>query len=464
MGDQRSSDNALWRLGVAETHSLYLSGEATPLDMLDAVLQRVEDVNPRINAFAFLDAPGAHAAATQSAQRWRTHAILGPLDGVVLTIKDNITVAGLPCSWGTEVFRDFVPNRDEVPVARLREAGAIILGKTTVSEFSNGRGIVSTRRFGTTRNPWRTTLTTGSSSAGSAASVACGFGAAALGTDGGGSIRLPASHCGLVGLKPSAGRVARAYGLPVILGGREVIGPLARSTADLALLLQVIAKRHPSDGASWGFPDAAVDIPIPQPPSQRVLYMKQVGLHAVASEVAAACDQVAATLVDLGHLVEVGEPPFDMAAQMRSSVITQGGMAWLLRGKEWKGRVDDYYARVAEAGANLTAADYIDAVEALREVQAQIGWAFERWDLILSPVTGGLPGPADQPAPADYSAYTSVANTAGVPAIAIPGAPSPDGLPIGFQLVGPFGAENLLLAMAAQYEQRCPWRDRWPPI
>ena len=145
MGDQRSSDNALWRLGVAETHSLYLSGEATPLDMLDAVLERIEDVNPRINAFAFLDAAGARAAATQSAQRWRTHAILGPLDGVVLTIKDNITVAGLPCSWGTEVFRDFVPNRDEVPVARLREAGAIILGKTTVSEFSNGRGIVQVR-------------------------------------------------------------------------------------------------------------------------------------------------------------------------------------------------------------------------------------------------------------------------------------------------------------------------------
>ncbi len=201
-----------------------------------------------------------------------------------------------------------------------------------------------------------------------------------------------------------------------------------------------------------------------QPPRQRILYMKQVGMHAVASEVAAACDQAAATLVDLGHHVEVGEPPFDTAAQMRSSVIIQGGMAWLLRGKEWKGRVDDYYARVAEAGANLTAADHVDAVEALREVQAQIGWAFERWDLILSPVTGGLPGPADQPAPADYSAYTSFANTAGVPAIAIPAAPSPDGLPIGFQLVGPFGAEKLLLAMAAQYEQQCPWRDRWPPI
>jgi aspartyl-tRNA(Asn)/glutamyl-tRNA(Gln) amidotransferase subunit A len=463
MPDQLSDDRTLWSLGIIQTLSIYRDGVATPLDMLDAVLRRTEAIDPTINAFAFLDLEGARAAAKASTERWHTGQTCGLLDGIVLTIKDNITVRGMPCSWGTEVFRDYIPDRDEVPVARLREAGAIILGKTNVSEFSNGRGIVSTPRFGTTRNPWRPSQTTGSSSAGAAAAVASGIGAAAIGTDGGGSIRIPASHCGLVGLKPSTGRVARAYGLPVILGGREVIGPLARSTADLALILRVIARRHPADGASWGFPDFIDDISDPLP-AQRILYVRQVGGCPVAPEVAAACDNVGATLSMLGHQVEIGEAPFDPELQARTNIITQAGMAWLLHGKDWKGRVDDYYARLVETGSNLTAADYVDAVEALREVQAQIGWAFERWDLILSPVIGHLPGPAEQPAPAHYSAFTGFANTAGVPAIAIPATLSADGLPIGFQLVGSFGAEARLLAMAAQYEKQRPWHERWPPI
>ncbi|HUA52682.1 MAG TPA: amidase [Candidatus Sulfotelmatobacter sp.] len=464
MTRQTATDPALWELTADQLHARYRRKTATPVDVVGAVLQRIEDVNPLVNAFAVIDREGARAAAEASAKRWATGEPLGRLDGVPLSIKDNITVRGLPCRWGTEVFRDFVPDRDETPVARLRAAGAIILGKTTTSEFSNGRGIVSTPMFGTTRNPWRPTLTTGSSSAGAAAAAATGMGAIAIGTDGGGSIRLPASHCGLLGFKPTAGRVARAHGLPMILAGREVVGPLLRSTADLSAVLRVMAGPCPEDAASWGLPDLPGDEPDPNPRSQRILHVKRLGDYPVAPEVTAACDRVAGNLEALGHQVIEGEAPFDIERQARNGVVIRAGMAWLLRDKDWVGRTHDYYAGLVEEGSRLSAADYIDALDALRQVQAQMGRFFETYDLMLSPVACQLPGPADVPAPAHYGAFTGVANTAGVPAVAIPAELSPDGLPIGFQLIGRFGADWPLLAMARQYELHHPWADRRPPL
>ena len=458
-----SDSAALWQLGVAEASSCYGAGRATPIDMVESVLQRVAEVNPALNAFAKLDVEGARAAAGDSAERWRDGCQHSPLDGIVLTIKDNITVKGLPCAWGTELFRDFIPELDEVPVARLREAGAIILGKTTVSEFSNGRGIVSTRLFGTTHNPWRPALTTGSSSAGAAAAVASGMGAAALGTDGGGSIRIPASHCGLVGLKPTVGRVARADGLPVIFGGREVVGPIARSTVDLAILMRAIAGTHHQDATSWGLGELPPGELDPAVAPQRILYVPRIGDYPVAPAVTLNCARVAANLAAMGHRVEEGEAPFNIAMQMRSGAIVQAGLAWLVRDRDWRGRIDEYYARQIEAGSRLSAADYVDALSALREVQGQIGKFFQGYDMMLSPVTGALPGPADEPAPGHYTVFTSIANTAGVPAISIPSGLSPDGLPIGFQLMGRFGADWDLLGMGLQYEQHHSWLDRWPP-
>jgi aspartyl-tRNA(Asn)/glutamyl-tRNA(Gln) amidotransferase subunit A len=454
----------LWELTGEELYACYLGKKATAVDVVDAVLRRVETVNPIVNAFAMIDRAGARAAAEESARRWHRGEPLSRLDGVPLNVKDNITVRGLPCNWGTEVFRDFVARQDEVPIARLRAAGAVILGKTTTSEFSNGRGMVSTPVFGTTRNPWRPDRTTGSSSAGAAAAVASGIGPIGIGTDGGGSIRLPAANCGLVGLKPTAGRVARAHGLPVILAGREVVGPLARCTSDLTAVLRAVSGPHPEDGASWGLRELPDGAPDPNVPSRRILYVRRIGDYPVAPAVVAACDRAAANLEALGHHVVEGEAPFDLARQLLSSVIIRAGMAWLLRDKDWVGRTHDYYASLVDAGSKLTAADYVEALDALREVQAQIGRGFEQHDLILSPVTGQLPGPADEPAPAHYSIFTGFANTAGVPAIAIPAEVSPDGLPIGFQLVGPFGADWELLGMARQYELHHPWADRHPTL
>lgn len=379
-----------------------------------------------------------------------------------MTIKDNIAVGGMTCAWGSEIYRNFAPERDELPVARLREAGVIILGKTNVSEFSTGRGIVSTRAFGTTRNPWATDRTSGSSSGGAASAVSSGMGAAALGTDGGGSIRKPCGYCNLVGLKPTTGRVARAHGLPIILAEREVVGPIARNVDDLAAVLTSIARPHPLDRNSWSLAETNAHREDAQITPQRILYVPQFGDHPV---VAQACARVAKNLAALGHHIDEGATPFDTRLQDENGPLTsQAGVAWLLRNVAWQGRIGDYYAEMVERGSRMTAADYISALTALRIIQGQIGEFFEHFDLMLTPTVGVLPGPAEQPSSRHENAFGGFANTAGVPAIALPAGFSPEGLPIGFQLVGRFAADWHLVNMGLQYQQHHSWLGQWPSL
>lgn len=454
-----------WRLDIGETRARFESGEATPSVVLDAILDRVAAVNPKINAFACLDSDGARAAAAASSERWRHGRPLGPLDGITLTIKDNIPVAGLPCAWGSEVFRNFVPERDELPVARLRAQGAVLLGKTTVSEFTVAQTNVSTRAFGTTRNPWDLARTTGASSGGAAAAVASGLGPAALGTDGGGSIRRPACHCGIAGLKPSTGRVARRDGLPVILHDCEVIGPLARSVSSLALVFHAISGPHPEDRGSLAFAPLDAMPALTDPGPQKILYLPRFGDSLVEEEVALSCARAARNLAALGHTVEEGSPPFDPAIfDAQWPVITQAGLAWLLRGKDWRGRISALHAGMVEAGERRSAIEYVEALTAFRTLQAQLGRAFERFDLLMTPSAGALPWAAERQGPAYNRAFTGFVNAAGLPAVALPSDPAPDGLPIGFQLIGRFGSDWLLLAVAQAFERRHPWGQRWPSL
>ena len=409
----------LWKLGAPGSERAFLAqrGTAAPIEVLDSILARIEEVNAKVNAFAFLDKDGAFAAAKASAARWQVDRPLSRLDGVVVTVKDNITVAGLPCRWGTQVFDDFVPEHDEVPVERLRRAGTIILGKTTTSEFSTGRGIVSTPKYGTTRNPWRLDRTTGSSSAGAVASVSSGMSTVAIATDGGGSIRTPCSHCGLIGLKPTAGRVARAHGFPIIGGDREVIGPIARGTDDLALLFEILAGPHPEDRSSWSFLDGGSPISGGSLKRQKILYVPQVANNPVAPDVAAACREVAANLAELGHHVVEGKVPFDQELQGKNTpLFTQAGLAWLLRDEQWQRRTHPFYAEQIEKGKRLTAMDYVDALNAVRMVQGQVGLFFQNFDLMLSPVTGATAWPAEEPAASHFNVFTGFVNIAGIPA------------------------------------------------
>ncbi|MBE0529286.1 MAG: amidase [Rhodospirillales bacterium] len=470
---REDGSQAIWQRGILGLGRAYADKETTPVAALDAFLARLEAVNLRLNAVIATDLDGARSAAKASAERWARGEARGALDGIPLLIKDSIAVRGMPATWGSQLFKDFLPEQDELPVARLREAGAVILGKTNVPEFTI-TGHTSNTLFGTTGNPWNPALTPGGSSGGSVAAVAAGMAAAALGTDGGGSVRRPAALTGLVGLKPSTGRVARCHGLPVVLADLEVIGPIARTVADIAALYRVIAWPDPRDRASLAFsstpptPDVSRD-----PPVLRILYVPQFGSSPVDSTIAANVRHASENLAALGHRVEEGPPPFDPDDFNASwPVISRAGVAWAVRDRHWRDHVDAGSAGAIEAGLAYSATDYVEAMDRVRRLRGAVGEAFTRWDVILTPSSAALPWPAervfpefidDHPAqPRDHAIFTGFVNATGYPAISVPCDPSPKGLPVGFQMVGRFGAEDLLLALAGQYERAHPWSGRWP--
>jgi aspartyl-tRNA(Asn)/glutamyl-tRNA(Gln) amidotransferase subunit A len=458
------------RLSAEALAGLFARGALSPVEALAAVAARIARLNPTLNALIAQDAAGARAAAAASAARWRAGTPLSPLDGVPISVKDNIAQAGLPCAWGSPLFRDTVPPRDELPVARLRAAGLVLLGKTNVPEFTL-QGYTDNVLFGPTRNPWNPALTPGGSSGGAVAAVAAGLGPLALGTDGGGSIRRPASHTGLLGLKPTPGRVPRCDGLPAILLDLEQIGPIARTAGDLVALLRLLAPADPRDPLSRAAPVFAVPAPAPR---QRILYLPRFGAHPVDPDIAERCAEAAARLAQLGHRVEEGEAPFSVEELGAIfAPISAAGLAWLL---ETRGGAPEapLLREMAAAGRALGAGGLFAALDALAGFRRRMAGFFGAWDLIMTPAAAALPWPAETPAPTHiagqpvgprgHAVFTNFANLAGLPGLALPAAPSRTGLPIGFQLVGPAFADGLLCALAAEWEAAEPFAERWPAL
>ncbi len=459
----------VWRLGIVELSAMLEQRELSPVELLDLTLARIERINPRLNAIISQDRH-ARAAAKESESRIARDQARSPLEGIPITVKDNILVRGLPATWGSELYRDFVPDRDELPVARLREAGAVILGKTNVPEFTL-EGYTDNPLFGVTRNPWNIDLTPGGSSGGGVASVAAGLTAGTVGTDGGGSIRRPASHAGLVGMKPSTGLVARDHGFPQILLDFEVIGPITRTVADTSLLLKIMAGPARRDRKSLlAAPSPASPEPV------RMLYVPRFGDNPVDPEIAESCAAAAGALQSLGCRVEQGPLPFD-ADSLNAiwPLFGQVGVAHLLEEKpNGEKQVGERLLKMAAEGRRIPAHRYLAAIEQVDQFRRAMRDVFETWDVIMTPSAAALPWPAAQPYPTEidgkpvgprgHAVFTGWVNACGHPAINLPATPSVNGLPIGFQLVGDFGADWLLLDLASRYESAHPWLDRWPAV
>jgi aspartyl-tRNA(Asn)/glutamyl-tRNA(Gln) amidotransferase subunit A len=249
------------------------NGQASSVGLVGRAFQRIEAFDSRLNSFVAVDRSRALAAAKDSDARRSRGQAHSRLDGIPVSVKDNLHVAGFPTTWGSRALEDYRPAKDELPVARLRQAGMIVIGKTNAPEFTL-EGYTRNDLFGVTRNPWNPDLTPGGSSGGAAASVAAGFVPAALGTDGGGSIRRPACHTGLVGYKPSIGRWPRADGLPAILTDFETIGSLVRTVEDTLLLDAILRGPDPRD---WRSSYA----PAPTWPAKtlRILYVPHFGVR-----------------------------------------------------------------------------------------------------------------------------------------------------------------------------------------
>lgn len=470
-----TADCELWRLGAVELTTLYRSHAVSPVEVLESVLARIAEVNPVINAIISLDGDGAKKSALESEARWLKREPLGLLDGVPITIKDAINVEGLPTHWGSRLFSDYIPSQDELSVARVRAAGGIILGKTNVPEFTL-RGYTDNAIFGATRNPWNPTLTPGGSSGGSVAAVAAGFGPLSMGVDAGGSIRRPAGFTNLIGHKPSQGRVPRLWGLPMIVGDYETVGPIAHTPADAAALLAVITKPDLRDRDSWAFrgwpfkPDLTRD-PLPQ----RILLIEQFRGSPVDNETAASVGAAARLLQELGHHVEIGEAPFDTRAFGKSfGVISRTGMAWAFKDMPWRERAGTEYHAGIEEGLAKLAIDYVEAIDVARRLRMEMATVYERCDVIMTPSSAAQPWPVEEKFPSRingqevdggaHNIFTGFANISGYPAMSIPCAPSRAGLPIGFQLVGRFGEDALLFEIASQFERAQAWAGRRPTL
>ncbi len=344
--------------GVSELHHRSIArlaadlraGAVTARELLDHYLERIERLNPAVNAFVYVD-PEAAKAAQASDARLKAGRPLGPLDGIPVSVKDNLLVRGCPAVWGSPLYADYVPDHDELPVARLRAAGAVLLGKTNTPEFSL-RGFTDNPVFGPTRNPWNLVLTPGGSSGGAAAAVAAGLCPIALGTDGGGSIRRPAAHTGLVGFKPGLGRIERGDGFPPLMFDCEVVGPLARSTADTRLMFDILAAHGRTS---------------PRRGPLRILVVERFGDAPVEPMLAARCRQVAVDLKVLGHAVTFGALPFEIDdAMLAWQALTSASLAWLAEQEpRFLESASSEYVDQARGGSTLTGADYVALTQTL---------------------------------------------------------------------------------------------------
>lgn len=456
-----------WQLGAAGLAAAFRAGETTPSAYWEIARERIAALNRPLNAIVAF-AADIEAQARESSERIARGRARSPLEGIPLVVKDNILVKGMPCVWGSRVFRDHVPARDELPVERLRAAGALIVGKTNVPELTF-EGITWNPVFGATRNPYQLELTPGGSSGGSVAAVAAGLVPLALGTDGGGSIRRPASHTGLVGLKPSIGAVPRVNSLPMMLLDLEVIGPIARTVEDAALLFEAMAGPDARDRRS-------LFAPLERKKPPRILYVARFGDAPLDPEIAQSVSAAARAFEALGCHVEAGNLPFDLGPLNEFwPQFGAAGVAYVMAlhpGRE--ALLGPRFQAMLAEGRKLPAARYLAGIEIFERMREESARVFERYDVIMTPSAAALPWPAETPypdtidgrkvGPRGHAVFTGWVNACGIPAINLPCAPSRVGLPIGFQLAAAFGADRLLLELGARYEKANPWRERWPPI
>lgn len=486
---------SLHKLGLVELHKKFTAGEVTATEIVRAYFLRISQVEPRVKAFVTQTKDSAYQQAEELDQKLKVWRKTNALTGMPLAVKDNICTDGVPTTCSSQMLRHFVPPYDATVVSRLRSQEYILVGKTNLDEFAMGSSTENSA-FGPSRNPWNLHCVPGGSSGGSAAAVAAEECAAALGSDTGGSIRQPAAFCGVVGLKPTYGRVSR-YGLIAFASSLDQIGPITRNVPDAAFLLQAIAGHDPMDSTS-------IDRPVPdylKALQRRDLKKVRVGVpvefftEGLDPEVEQAVRAAIGELKQLGAEVkEIRLPRTDAAvavyyviatAEASSNLARFDGVKFGFRAKETKDLLELYMKTRQEGfgpevkrrimlGTYVLSAGYYDAyygkAQAVRTLVCQdFDAAFKEVDLIVTPAT---PTPAfklgekcEDPLQMYLSdIFTISVNLAGLPAIALPCGFSKVGLPIGLQLIGRAFEEDTMLRAAHAYEQSTAWQRQRPSI
>jgi Asp-tRNA(Asn)/Glu-tRNA(Gln) amidotransferase A subunit family amidase len=460
---------------IARLSASLRSKKISPVEVVDAALERTADCEAQLNSFAHLDADGARLqalSAEAAAQRGET---LGPLHGVPLTVKSNIDVAGWPCSAGSVLRKEYVPEQDAPLVARLKAAGAIVLGNTNTPEFLmayESNNLLT----GKTSNPWDTSRTAGGSSGGQAAAISSGCSAGGVGSDGGGSIRVPAHFCGICGLKPTPGRVPSTGHFPPgagILSWLGVVGPMARTVADVRTLFEVIAGPDPGDALSAPvMPKTETQ----KPKNLRIGLLESKALGRASEETQSAVQRAADLLAGQGFCVE----PFALSGLDRVLDLWWfffGPVIGYLLRPAVQGHEDEIspvfrdYLCFAEADTVPALDQVLNACAQRDMVRAEIIHQMRDVPILLSPVSSmpaflhgeGTWRPGAEQCYRDNMRFSQWLNLTGFPGASIPVASSKAGLPIGVQVIGRPFEDELVLEIAEQIEHaRGPWQP--PPV
>lgn len=469
----------LSRLDATAQADLVRRKEVTPLDLVDAAIARIERVNGALNAVVTPMFDRAREAA-------RAPLPDGPFAGVPFLVKDILAaVAGVPCTSGSAYLRDHVPDHDSELVARLRRAGFLFVGKTNTPEF----GFLPTtepRLFGACRNPWDATRSTGGSSGGSAAAVAAGMVPVAHANDGGGSIRIPASCCGVFGLKPTRARNPLGPDVGDIMSGMVCEHVVSRSVRDSAAVLDATA--GPEPGAPyWAPPQArpyAREVGA-DPGRLRIALATEAFTGApVHADCVAAARDAARLCEGLGHEVVEAAPAIDadlftqamLVVWVAGAAMTLDGWSYLEGRAPREDEVEPLSWALAKLGRERTAGEYLLSVAYFQIVSREVARFTERFDAWLTPTVAEPPPPLGKFDSEDgnplgglfragaYAPFTPIANVTGQPAMSVPLYWNPAGLPVGAHFIGRFGDEATLFRLAAQLEAARPWADRWPPV
>jgi aspartyl-tRNA(Asn)/glutamyl-tRNA(Gln) amidotransferase subunit A len=457
-------------LSIHQLAPLLERKKVSPSDVVNDVLDRIQDLNGRLNAYVCVN-PEEVKKNAQKAEHEIVHGrYRGPLHGIPIALKDNILTAGIPTTAGSKILKDFVPAEDASVVRRLRSAGAILVGKTNLSEFAYG-ATTNNVHFGATLNPWDTQRTPGGSSGGSAAAVAACMASASLGTDTGGSIRIPSALCGVVGLKPTFGRVSR-YGVVPLAASFDHVGPMARRVADIAIILRVIAGYDSRDEASIRkpvpdyLPSLTKRLGHPCLGLPKEYYFKDLDEEVrTAVETAAECFQrLGAHLqeISIPHVAESAEPSTQAAFAEATSYHQLAGYFPALAaayGQDVRERL--------EKGAKVLAVDYLKAFEIRRLLRNDFKEAFRSVHAILVP-TVPIPAPRTHEKFAEINSHREPVrsalirlnrpqNVTGLPAITVPCGFTRTGLPIGIQIIGRAFDETTVLRLAHAYEEATQW-------
>ncbi len=454
--------NDLARLTIAQAAQLLRSRAASPVDLAQACLDRIARFNPMLNAYISVLREEALADARAKQQEIARGGQRTPLHGIPIALKDNIDTAGILTTGGSQVFKDRVPTEDAEVARRLKNAGAILLGKLNLVEFAYGGNPVVTH-YGTVRNPWAPDRTPGGSSSGPGAATAADLCFGSLGTDTAGSIRNPAAHCSLTGLKPTYGR-ASLRGIIPLSWTLDHVGPLAKSVEDAALIMNVIAGYDPLDPTT-------VDVPVPD-------YTRSLGAPtahlrlgrpaAYWSNLHPEIEKACTAALDLMRALAAGLAPVELPSAINGAQIW-GPEAYSYHAPWFAKTPEQYQAatrRQLEQAATVTSATYAEALRTVARLRREIRGVFADVELLILPTVVNPPALLEGQANAGGPGRNNNApfDVFGLPAISIPCGFTSDGLPIGIQIIGAHFDEPNVLALAHAYQQITDWHTRRPPL